>query len=103
MPWPITWKNDGRCSVIGVEALVDHVLELERQAEPAVSLGEVDPGEAHVELGAHELVAVALGVVLGNQLVDQLEHAGLVAAVLSTSTVCVTFGLLVTALRVSKR
>ncbi len=50
----------------GHEALVDEVLEAGVDAEPPLPLGEMDPGEAEIELGAPE-VGVRLPPVLREQ------------------------------------
>ena len=64
------------------DALVDELLQLRVQAEAAVPLGEVHPGQALVELRAEELVAavVDVGGCSLEQLVDQVADPLLVGA-----------------------
>ena len=54
-----------------VESVVDSLLEMAGHPEPALAFGEVHPGQAEIELGAHELITIPMRVVFLEQLVEQ--------------------------------
>ena len=65
----------------GEDPLVDDPLQLGVQAETAVALGEVNPGQAPVELGAQEGHGVGgLRREVAEELVDEADDAILVGA-----------------------
>ena len=79
MPWPMGLRASGLGAPVPASDRGDHPLELGAEAEAAVALVEVDPGQPGVELGAEERDRIgARRRVVGDQLLGRLPDPRLV-------------------------